>query len=51
MASILILTTVLAISGVVSVAMAWAVLGGMLYVMQIRDARKRAATVEVRGNH
>jgi hypothetical protein len=50
MVSILILATVLALSGVVSVAMAWAVLGSLLYVMQTRAARQRAATVEVRNN-
>jgi hypothetical protein len=50
MVSILILATVLALSGVVSVAMAWAVLGSLLYMMQTRAARRRAATVEVRGH-
>jgi hypothetical protein len=51
MVSILILATVLALSGVVSVGMAWAVLGSLLYMMQTRAARRRAvtATVDVRS--
>jgi hypothetical protein len=47
MASFLILTTVLALSGIVSVAMAWAVLGTLLYVMQTRAAAAAAATAKV----
>ena len=43
MASFLILSTVLAISGVVSVGMAWAVLGTLLYVMQRRAAAPAVA--------
>jgi hypothetical protein len=39
MAAFLILATVLAVSGVVSVAMAWGVLGGVLYFMQLRARR------------
>jgi hypothetical protein len=39
MATFLILATVLALSGVVSVAMAWGVLGGVLYIMQSRARR------------
>jgi hypothetical protein len=39
MAAFLILATVLALSGVVSVAMAWGVLGGVLYFMQSRARR------------
>jgi len=39
MAAFLILTSVLALSGLVSVAMAWGVLGGVLYIMQTRARR------------
>jgi hypothetical protein len=39
MEAFLILATVLAVSGVVSVAMAWGVLGGVLYFMQLRARR------------
>jgi hypothetical protein len=39
MAAFFILATVLALSGLVSVAMAWGVLGSVLYVMRIRATR------------
>jgi hypothetical protein len=39
MVAFLILTTFLALSGLVSVAMAWGVLGGVLYIMQLRARR------------
>jgi hypothetical protein len=39
METFLILTTVLAVSGVVGAAMAWGVLGGVLYIMQLRARR------------
>ena len=39
MAAFLILATVLAVSGVVSLAMAWGVLGGVFYIMQLHARR------------
>ncbi len=45
MAAFFILATVLALSGLVSVVMAWGVLGGVLYVMRIRDRRATPAPV------
>jgi hypothetical protein len=39
MVAFLILATFLALSGLVSVAMAWGVLGGVLYFMQLRARR------------
>ncbi len=48
MAAFFILATLLALSGLVSVAMAWGVLGGVLYVMQIRARR---TTVNVPSTH
>jgi hypothetical protein len=39
MEAFLILTTFLALSGVIGVAMAWGVLGGVLYIMQLRARR------------
>jgi hypothetical protein len=39
MAAFLILTSVLALSGVLSVAMAGVVLGGILYIMQLKARR------------
>jgi hypothetical protein len=45
MASFLILATVLALSGLVSVVMAWGVLGAVLYVMQSRALTPRPVVV------
>ena len=45
MAAFLILATFLALSGLVSVAMAWGVLGAVLYVMQSRAMTPRPVVV------
>jgi hypothetical protein len=45
MAAFLILATVLALSGLVSVVMAWGVLGAVLYVMQSRAMTPRPVVV------
>jgi hypothetical protein len=39
MAAFLILTSVFALSGLVSVAISWGVLGSVLYIMQTRARR------------